>query len=149
MNERWEHKVLTYDLGWKGYDYDRIEQDLNELGRQGWEAGKIGANTPPIRTEHGWLTLYHAVGEDLYYRIGALLLDLDDPGRILHRTTEYIFEPEEPYETDGFYKGCVFPCGKVVIGDTLFVYYGAADQYVAVATCPLQELLDYLLSCPP
>lgn len=113
-----------------------------------WEAGKLGVNTPPIKTEFGWLTLYHAVGSDKYYRIGAILLDLDDPTKVLFRTTDWIMQPEEDYEIDGFYQGCVFPCGKVVIDGTLFVYYGAADKYVGVATCPLEELLDYLLSCP-
>jgi predicted GH43/DUF377 family glycosyl hydrolase len=113
-----------------------------------WEAGKIGINTPPIKTEHGWLTIYHAVGHDKYYRLGALLLDLKDPSKVLHRTKDWIMQPEEEYEIEGYYRGCVFPCGKVVINDTLFVYYGAADKYVALATCRLQELLEYLLSCP-
>jgi len=113
-----------------------------------WEAGKIGINTPPIRTEHGWLTIYHAVGSDKYYRLGALLLDLQDPTKVLHRASDWIMQPEEEYEIDGYYKGCVFPCGKVVIDGKLFVYYGAADKYVALATCGLGELLEYLLSCP-
>jgi predicted GH43/DUF377 family glycosyl hydrolase len=113
-----------------------------------WECGKIGINTPPVRTEHGWLTIYHAVGSDKHYRLGALLLDLKDPSRVLHRTSNWIMQPEEEYEIDGYYRGCVFPCGKVVIDGTLFVYYGAADKYVGVATCRVDELLDYLLSCP-
>jgi predicted GH43/DUF377 family glycosyl hydrolase len=112
-----------------------------------WECGKIGINTPPVKTRHGWLTIYHAVGSDKYYRLGALLLDLQDPTKVLARTRDWIMQPEEDYEIDGYYKGCVFPCGKVVIDRTLFVYYGAADKYVGLATCRLQELLDYLLSC--
>jgi len=114
-----------------------------------WESGKIGINTPPIKTSHGWLTIYHAVGSDKYYRLGALLLDLNDPTRVLHRTTGWIMQPERDYEIEGYYRGCVFPCGKVLIEGTLFVYYGAADKYVAVATCPLDELIEYLISCPP
>ena len=113
-----------------------------------WEGGKIGANTPPVKTEHGWLTIYHAVGADKHYRLGAMLLDLEDPAKVLHRTPDWIMQPEEDYEIEGYYRGCVFPCGKVVIGGTLFVYYGAADKYVAVATCPVEELLGHLLSCP-
>ena len=116
--------------------------------RYDWEAGKLGVNTPPIKTEHGWLTLYHAVGADKYYRLGALLLDLEDPSKVLHRTPEWIMQSEAEYEIEGYYRGCVFPCGKVVIGETLFVYYGAADKYVCLATCPLGELVDHLLSCP-
>jgi predicted GH43/DUF377 family glycosyl hydrolase len=113
-----------------------------------WENKKIGGNTPPIRTPHGWLTLYHAVGTDKLYRLGAMLLDLDDPTIVRYRTRDWILQPEESYERVGFYPGVCFPCGKVVLGDTLFVYYGGADKYVGVATCPLDDLMDYLLACP-
>jgi predicted GH43/DUF377 family glycosyl hydrolase len=114
-----------------------------------WEL-KIGGNTPPIRTEAGWLTIYHAVGTDNYYRLGAMLLDLNDPTIVKYRTKEWIFQPETDYETKGCYfgGGVVFPCGSVVIDDKLFVYYGAADKYVGLATCKVDDLLGYLLSCP-
>jgi len=112
-----------------------------------WEC-KIGANTPPIKTKYGWLLIYHAVGKDKFYRLGALLLDLNDPSIVLHRTPDWILQPEEEYEIHGFYKGVVFPCGSVVLGDTLFVYYGGADKYVGLATCSMEKLLDYLLTCP-
>src|SRR5271157_3696617 len=68
-----------------------------------WESAKLGINTPPIKTPHGWLTIYHAVGTDRFYRLGALLLDLDDPGRVLHRTPDWLMEPEADYEIEGFY----------------------------------------------
>jgi len=113
-----------------------------------WEADRLGINTPPIKTEHGWLTIYHGVGPDKYYRLGALLLDLEDPGKVLHRGKDWIMQPEAEYETGGYRRGRVFPCGKIVIDGTLFVYYGAADKHVCLATCKLAELLDYLLSCP-
>jgi len=67
----------------------------------------------------------------------------------LHRTPDWIMQPERDYEIEGCYQGCVFPCSKVVIDDTLFVYYGAADKYVGLATCRLDELLEYLLCCRP
>ena len=113
-----------------------------------WEHGKIGGNTPPLRTEHGWLTIYHAVGSDSYYRLGAMLLDIDDPSIIRYRARDWILQPEEEYETKGYYNGVVFPCGNVIIGDTLFVYYGGADKYVGIATCSVSEFLEYMLSCP-
>lgn len=113
-----------------------------------WENRKIGGNTPPIKTEAGWVHLYHAVGADRHYRLGAFLLDLDDPSKILGRTTDWLLQPEEWYELEGFYPGVCFPCGNVVLDGTLFVYYGGADKYVGVATCPLAELVDYLLACP-
>ena len=112
-----------------------------------WER-KIGGNTPPVKTENGWLTLYHAVGPDNHYRLGAMLLNLEDPTRILHRTSDWLIQPEEDYELEGYYSGVIFPCGKVVIDGTLFVYYGGADKYVGLATCSLEALLDHLLSCP-
>ena len=88
------------------------------------------------------------MGSDLHYRLGAMLLDLDDPSKVLHRTPDWLIQPEEFYELEGFYEGVIFPCGKVVIDGTLFVYYGGADKYVGLATCSLQELLDHLLTCP-
>ncbi|MGN6627673.1 MAG: glycoside hydrolase family 130 protein [Tepidisphaeraceae bacterium] len=113
-----------------------------------WENKKIGGNTPPLRTASGWLTLYHAVGTDKKYRLGAMLLDLEDPTKVTHRTRDWILQPEKDFELEGFYPGVVFPCGKVIIGDTLFVYYGGADKHVGLATCKINDLLDYLLACP-
>lgn len=112
-----------------------------------WER-KIGGSTPPLRTESGWLVLYHAVGPDLHYRVGAMLLDLQDPSVVSHRSPDWLMQPEAEYELDGLYQGCIFPCGNVVIDGTLFVYYGAADRYVGVATCSLNDLIDYLKTCP-
>ncbi len=112
-----------------------------------WET-KLGGNTPPIKTPLGWLTLYHAVGPDSQYRLGAMILDLEDPAIVRYRGKDWLMQPEEPYETEGFYNGVIFPCGKVVRDDTLYVYYGGADKYVGLATCSLTELLDYLKSCP-
>jgi predicted GH43/DUF377 family glycosyl hydrolase len=113
-----------------------------------WETGKCGINIPPIKTAHGWLTIYHALGRDKFYRLGALLLDLRDPSIVLHRTPHWLLEPEEDYEIEGFYRGVCFPCGAVVIDGTLFVYYGGGDKYCALATCALDQLVAHLLSCP-
>lgn len=107
-----------------------------------WESRKIGGNTPPIRTREGWLTLYHAVGPDGKYRVGALLLDLDDPFRVRYRTVDWLLQPEESYELDGFYPGVCFPCGKFVRAGILFVYYGGADRHACLATVELDALLN-------
>ena len=98
----------------------------------------------PLRTPAGWLTLYHAVGADGHYRLGALLLDLDDPSQVIGRSRDWLMQPEEWYELEGYYPGVCFPCGKVLIGDTLYIYYGGADKYIGLATCKLQELLEDL-----
>lgn len=111
-----------------------------------WEL-KLGGATPPLRTPAGWLTLYHAVGPDKHYRVGAMLLDLENPARVLHRSPRWLYQPEEPWERKGLYSGVVFPCGNVVIDGTLFVYYGGGDVHCGVCTCRLDDLLDYLVSC--
>ncbi|MFA9391138.1 MAG: glycosidase [Prolixibacteraceae bacterium] len=110
-----------------------------------WEE-KIGGSTPPIKTDDGWLLIYHGVdnGGEGYYRVGAALLDLEDPTKVIARANDWIMEPEHDYELEGFYQGCVFPTGNVIVDDTLYVYYGAADKYVGLATCKVKELIDYL-----
>ena len=114
-------------------------------GETDWESLKIGASTPPIKTNEGWLLIYHGVDKkDSIYRVGAVLLDLCDPTHILYRTKDYIFEPEEKFETDGFYNGCVFPTGIVNKKGKLFIYYGAGDKFIGLATCELNELIKFL-----
>jgi predicted GH43/DUF377 family glycosyl hydrolase len=117
-------------------------------GRENTWEEKIGGSTPPMKTSHGWLMLYHGVekGGLGHYRVGAMLLDLNDPLHILAKTNECILEPEEDYEMNGFYPGCIFPTGSVIKDNTLYVYYGGADRYVCVATCKVDELLDYLMT---
>ncbi len=112
---------------------------------QPWEAKKIGAGPPPIKTKVGWLLIYHGVDWDHTYRAGAALLDLEEPWRVIARTEEPILEPEEPYEVEGDVPNVVFPEGAVVVGDELLVFYGAADKVCCVARVVLRELLDYLL----
>lgn len=113
-------------------------------GEEDWEV-KIGGNTPPIRTKEGWLLLYHGVDNNYTYRVGAVLLDLEDPTKVLYRTKDFIMEPETNEETKGLYQwGVVFPTGAVVKDETLYVYYGASDQWVNLATCNLQELIDFV-----
>ena len=125
-------------------DWEKKESHLLVTGREGTWEEKIGGSTPPLRTDRGWLLIYHGVehGGRGFYRAGALLLDLENPLRIIARSPGFILEPEHDYELEGYYKGCVFPTGNVIVDDTLFVYYGGADKYVGVATCNVQELLD-------
>ena len=110
-----------------------------------WEE-KVGGSTPPLKTKDGWLIIYHGVenGGLGYYRAGAALLDLNDPTKVIGRLANWIMEPEHDYEIEGYYKGCVFPTGNVIIEDTLHVYYGAADKHIGLATCDINELLAAL-----
>jgi predicted GH43/DUF377 family glycosyl hydrolase len=111
-----------------------------------WDSRKIGAGAPPIKTKDGWLLIYQSVDDrdDKKYLIGAMLLDLENPAKVLHRSKLPILRPLEKYENEGFKAGVVYPCGAVVINDTLFVYYGGADSYVCVATANLDDFLNQL-----
>ncbi len=135
---------------WISFSDDLLEWDQPQLlmtKKTWWEDKKIGGSTPPLRTKAGWLHLYHGVStKDDAYRVGAVLLDLDDPTKIIARTKDFLMEPEFEYETSGYYNGCVFPTANCIVDDTLFIYYGAADKYVCVATCDVNELVDYLLN---
>ena len=112
---------------------------------QDWEFLKIGAGAPPIKTEYGWLIIYHGVSNDKVYSVGAALLDLKDPCKVLGRTRRPILEPEEPYERYGDVNNVVFPTGACIIGGQLFVYYGGADKVCCLATADLKDLVDYIL----
>ncbi|HRH27096.1 MAG TPA: hypothetical protein PLZ99_03000 [Parcubacteria group bacterium] len=109
-----------------------------------WDSVKVGLSVPPIKTNKGWILLYHGVSGRSRYRIGALLLDLKDPSKVLARTTDPVFEPREAYEIEGQVNYVVFPCGAVERNGYIFMYYGGADSVVDVASVSLKKLLDVL-----
>ena len=123
-----------------------LEEHIWLSPRRGmWDSLKVGIAAPPIKTNEGWILLYHGVSEeDHYYRVGAVLLDLRDPTKIISRTNEPILAPEMPYEKTGQVPNVVFPCGVVLFGKKLFVYYGGGDSVVGVATVKLEKLLSEL-----
>lgn len=108
-----------------------------------WDHKRVGGNGPPIETPHGWLTFYHAYDDQHTYRLGVCLLDLQDPARVLHRPQEPIFEPEEIWELRGDVPRVVFSCANIRVGDKVYVYYGAADHVIGLATCDFNEVLEY------
>lgn len=114
-----------------------------------WDANKVGLSPPLIETPRGWLMIYHGVrhtGAGHLYRLGLALFALDEPERCLLRGDSWIFGPSAPYEREGDVGYVAFPCGTTVgdDGDTLYVYYGAADTSVALATGSLAEMLRWL-----
>jgi predicted GH43/DUF377 family glycosyl hydrolase len=118
-----------------------------------WDAGKIGLGPPPIETPEGWLVLYHGVrstSDGPIYRAGLALLDLEDPGIVLHQSDEWVFAPEAPYELIGDVGRVVFPCGWVVndATQTLYLYYGAADSVIGLATASFPEVLKRVRESP-
>jgi predicted GH43/DUF377 family glycosyl hydrolase len=118
--------------------------------KSGWESGRVGAGAPPLRTDRGWLEIYHGnrrptePGQVGQYVAAALLLDPHDPRRVIARGVEPLFSPTEPFEREGFVADVVFPTGFVVRDETLVVYYGASDTYTGVTEISLSETLASL-----
>ena len=127
---------------WMSYSPDLRHWGSHKLmleARRGgwWDANKIGLSSPPIETPQGWLVIY---------RLGLALFDLQEPGRCLKRGDEWIFGPEEQYERRGDVDNVVFPCGYTLAsdGDTIHLYYGAADTCIALATGSIRGILNWL-----
>lgn len=111
-----------------------------------WDSWFRGIGPAPLKTDDGWLIFYHAMDHRNpdRYRLGALLLDIKDPTKILHRSQSPILEPDEHYENNGHKWGVIYSCGAVIKDDQIFVYYGGSDKFVCVATASLQQFLDDL-----
>ena len=125
-----------------------INSYYNGLGKKNcWDSYVRGAGPSPIKTKYGWLLLYQAMNANdmSKYKVGVMLLDLNDPTKILHRSPEPILEPTEVYENNGFKAGVVYASGAVVKDGKLLVYYGAADSYIGVAYVDLDKFLGELI----
>ncbi len=120
---------------------------LEECDQPGWDSGKVGTGPTPIETPDGWLLIFHGVQQvenGWVYRVGLALLELENPSNLIARTANWVFGPTLPYEMEGNKPGIVFPTGAVVRDGIVFLYYGAADTSVALATAPLDRLLQSL-----
>ena len=111
-----------------------------------WDSARIGAGAAPIRTSRGWLEIYHGATNDNRYCLGAMLLDLKEPWKVLARSEDPIMEPAAAYEKVGFFGNVVFTNGHVVDGDRLTVYYGASDSVICGARFSISQILASLLS---
>lgn len=141
--EDWQQLTNREERFWSQYRAS-LEKFTVMRPKHEWEAKKIGAGPPPIRTDAGWLLIYHGVDANHIYRAGAALLNLKDPRKVIARSPQPILEPEEEYERVGDVPNVVFPEGAVVRDDILYVYYGGADKCCCLATAGLDDLLDYL-----
>ena len=116
-----------------------------------WDSYRIGASAPPIKTEAGWLEIYHGMKmtrSGPIYKIGSVLFDLEDPSRVIARCDEPILSPRETYERIGDVNNVVFACGAIVEpNDDIKIYYGAADTCICVATNKLSRLIERTLEC--
>lgn len=111
-----------------------------------WDSRKIGTGAPPIKTDEGWLLIYQGVTDNdaSRYKVGAMLLDLNDPTKVLHRANHPIIEPTEHYENGLAKFGVVYPCGAVVVGENLLVYYGGSDSVTCLASANLKQFLKQM-----
>ena len=117
-------------------------------GKHGFESRNVGGGAPPIKTKLGWLLIYHGVepmNKGRIYHAGAALLDLKNPTKIIARLPYPLFSPEKNWEIEGHVHNVVFPTGTAQFNGRLYIYYGASDKYVAVASLKLNELLKELL----
>lgn len=109
-----------------------------------WDCARVGAGAAPIKTKDGWLEIYHGADYNHRYCLGALLLDLNDPSKVLARSKDPIMEPNAEYEQTGFFGNVVFTNGHIVEGDKIIMYYGASDEVICRAEFSIQEILNTL-----
>ena len=148
------HRPSSVDIGgnfiWLASSPDSIHwgdhRCLLTTRKEGWDSKRIGAGAAPIKTPQGWLEIYHGANAAHQYCLGAFLMDLDDPSKVIARSKEPIMVPSEPYELTGFFGNVVFTNGHIVHpdGDTITVYYGASDEVVCAAKFSLAEILSSL-----
>ena len=136
--------TLSY---WKKY-FTKLSDYVFRESNHWFETRNIGGGCPPVETDKGWLLIYHAVDDkdDSKYQMGAMLLDPEDPTKVLCRTNEPILKPTECYENEGLKYGVTYPCGSAIVKNQLLVYYGGADMVTCVASTPINEFLNKLKS---
>jgi predicted GH43/DUF377 family glycosyl hydrolase len=120
---------------------------LPERGGPWWDGLRVGVGAPPIKTKEGWLLIYHGVKEAAghpIYRLGLALLDLENPRKVIARSSDWCFGPQAEFETHGLVPNIVYTCGAIPRGDELWMYYGAADTVVGLAITKIQTLLDFV-----
>ena len=146
------HRPSSPELG-GNYIWLAESPDLEHWGRHRciahtraghWDSARIGAGASPIRTDRGWLVIYHGADKHHRYCLGAMLLDLNDPGRVLARGKDPIMEPLMKYEQEGFFGNVVFTNGHLVDGDTVTLYYGASDTVICGARVSISAILRTL-----
>ncbi|WP_295128999.1 glycoside hydrolase family 130 protein [uncultured Chitinophaga sp.] len=148
------HRPSSVDIGgnyiWLAESPDGVHWGNHKIiatTRKGhWDSKRVGAGAAPIKTAKGWLEIYHGANEDHRYCLGALLLDLNDPSKVIARSDEPIMIPTADYELTGFFGKVVFTNGHVVKGDKVTIYYGAADEVVCAADFSISEILSSLNS---
>lgn len=138
---------LSYSPDMKYWGEHRCVMKVSPFEESAWQCTKIGAGSVPVRTKDGWLMFYHGVintCNGFRYSIGAALLDLEEPDKVLYRTKPYLLAPAAPYELAGDVPNVLFPCAALCNDEKVVVYYGAADTVVGVAFGYLEEIIGYI-----
>lgn len=146
------HRPSSPELGgnylWLAESTDRLHWGnhhcLATTRKNTWDSVRIGAGASPIKTEEGWLEIYHGANEQNCYCLGALLVDLKDPSKVLGRSKEPIMEPTAEYEKKGFFGNVVFTNGQIVDGDIIHLYYGASDEVICQADLSINKIFNSL-----
>ncbi len=146
------HRPSSVDLGgnyiWLAESADGVHWGnhtcIIKTRKDKWDSKRVGAGAAPVKTEKGWLEIYHGANDAHQYCLGAFLMDLESPSTVLAQTDEPIMIPTEPYELHGFFGQVVFTNGHLVNGDELTIYYGAADEYICMARFSINEILASL-----
>jgi len=148
------HRPSSVDIGgnyiWLAQSPDGIHwgnhQCIVKTRRGFWDSARVGAGAAPIKTDKGWLEIYHGANEHHQYCLGAFLMELDNPSKVIARTEEPIMVPSATYETSGFFGNVVFTNGHTLHpdGDTITIYYGASDEFVCGARFSLKEIISLL-----
>ncbi|MCI1640131.1 MAG: glycoside hydrolase family 130 protein [Bacteroidales bacterium] len=146
------HRPSSPELGgnyiWLAESPDRLHWGNHKCiatTREGnWDSARVGAGAAPIKTDEGWLEIYHGADSDNRYCLGALLLDSEDPSKVIARTDEPIMEPIADYERKGFFGNVVFSNGYYMDGDTVKMFYGASDEVICSAELSVSRILKLL-----
>ncbi|MFZ2049254.1 MAG: glycosidase [Minisyncoccia bacterium] len=148
------HIQIEYVKDLKEFDGTKFIHSIPPSGKghsKSWDTWLRGVGPAPIKTKYGWLVLYHAmdIKDPNRYKLGAMILDLNNPKKVVAISKQPILEPDEVYENEGFKAGVVYACGAVVVDGWLFVYYGGADTVVCVATIKFDSLIKDIVSNKP
>jgi beta-1,2-mannobiose phosphorylase / 1,2-beta-oligomannan phosphorylase len=148
------HRPSSVDIGgnyiWIAQSPDCIHWGNHQCivkTREGvWDSARVGAGAAPVKTKEGWLEIYHGANSDHQYCLGAFLMDLEDPSKVIARTDVPIMVPTAPYELSGFFGNVVFTNGHIIQpdGDTITIYYGASDEFVCGADFSIKEIFSLL-----
>ena len=140
---------ISFSPDMKYWGEHRCVMKVAPFEKSAWQCTKIGAGTVPFRTEQGWLMFYHGVintCRGYRYSMGAAILDLENPEKVLYRTQPYLLAPNEIYELTGDVPNVVFPCAAIIQNNKVVVYYGAADTVVALAFGYLNEIIEFVMN---